>query len=956
MLEHILKNFDVNTDAISTNKGFYYQYLTILKKWLANFIAKNDVTTFTEVDQDIKEVGEHILFTQVKCYTSNFSLNSEAIKNTIFDFFLLYLKNKDLVENPKFCFATNTAIAAREKLLVKWINDEHLQDAHLLLSCKSKINEILIKEIKSKKNKKLNHNISDEKRQSIKTAVNDFIKIVDQECENFTKSVRWQFENLSPDEAITEIKNDIDILLQDKAFGNKPTTLLFGVLMSEIYKRSQSKIEKERSLTKQVIIDLLAHSDTELEKYLNIKFFKLLNIEFEILKGSIQKIQAEIDNHEQKINLLEKKSNSISAYTIPKEINLLPDYKFSSVYDWDAFLNTVNLELQKKNVLSIYSEGGMGKTSFAKKYLKAFPSYDHLIWITVDKTISYSLVIDDLLIKNLNIEFSPNDEIDHRFKIILNRLNTIEGTNLIIIDIQELEKDLTSLKQLTSLSNWQKLILTRNNIRTVPSIKLPKINIESAKSIFNSHYTKEPVDNVILSQFIEFIDFNILVIELVAKTIEYSFDLTLEKLLESLKEQNLDDDEFKVDIDVMENNSTINIFNYLLKKFSLTDLESWDSSYLQFLSLLPSRDIIIEDVILLNGAAYYEENKTHITNTLISLERKGLVEFTRDRKRINIHKIIKEVILYNGRETLNPFVDNVIFITWLTARIKEGQNNPSIAFRYLKYAQSILDNIKEQYRRSVYQPLIILESELLYLSRYYVNSENDLDRLIDLAARAEKYPMLDGLNLGVIYNNLGLAYAYTDYEKAVEQFEKAVALFEQNEIKFRHEIITTRNNISNLYLKSKDVVKALENFKKIQNFRMKHNIYNDQQVVVEYRIIAESYKICGDLKTAIKSMSDGIKYHNTLDAEKRNDFLVAACYNYLSQLYLSDGNLDLAILHQENAIKIIEDMKLKNSEYLLLMYQILKPLYHHKGLAEKENEITTKISLFIPVEHLGKKS
>lgn len=956
MLEQILSTFEVNTDAVATNKGFYYQYLTILKKWIINFIENNNIDTFTEVDQDIKEVGDNLLFTQVKCYTATFSLNSEPIKNTIFDFFLLFLKNKNLIENSKFCFTTNTSIAVREKLLEKWIKDEKLKDEKLLISCTSKIREILLKEIKSKKNKKLNQKISDEKRELIKSASENFIRVVDSECESFTKSIEWKFENLSPDEAITEIKNEIDILLQNQLFSNRPISLLFGVLISEIYKRSQCKIENERCLTKQIILDILTHSDVELEKYLNTKFFRLLNIELEILRGDIQKIQSKIDNHDLKINSLEKNLNSKLAYKLPKELNLVPDYKSSTIYDWNTFLDTVNLELKSKNLLSIFSEGGMGKTSFAKKYLKTFSNYDHIIWITVDKSISYSFVFDDVLIKNINLEFSPNDEIEQRFKIILNQLNTIDGTNLIIIDIQELEKDISSLRLLISLSNWQKLILTRNNLKTISSIKLPKINLENAKSIFYFYHTKGNTDDKVLVEFIEYIDFNILVIELVAKTIEHSFDLTLEQFLKSLKEQNLNDDEFNIDIDLLENNSSIKIFNYLLKKFSFTNLSSWESNYLEFLCLLPTRDIIIEDIILINGIANYKENKIHIGNTLTAFERKGLIEFTEDRKRINIHKIIKEVVLYNARETLNPFIGNVIFITWLTARIKEGQNNPSLSFKYLKYAQSILDNIKEDYRRSVYQPLIILESELLYSYRYYINSEKDLDRWIDLASRAEKYPMLDKLNLGVIYNNLGLAYAYTDYKKAINHFERAIKLFEQNEMKFKNEIITTLNNISNLYLKSKDIVNALKNFKKIQSFREKYNLSYDQQLVVEHRIIAESYKICGDIKTAIQFMSDGIKLHYTLNTGERNDFLLAACYNYLSQLFLLDNNLDLAILHQENANKILEHMNLGNSEYLLLMYQILQQLYKYKGETEKENEISLKISLFKHLELSDKRT
>jgi hypothetical protein len=946
MLEQIINVFEVNTDAIATNKGFYYQYLTILKKWVVNFIEDNNIDAFTEVDQDIKEVGDNLLFTQVKCYTSSFSLNSEPIRNTIFDFFLLYLKNKDLVTNTKFCFATNTTIANKEKLLKKWIDDEELEDNELLRLCSIKIKEILTNEVKSKKNKKLSKNLSDEKRNKIKSATESFVTIVDLEVENFTKSIQWKFENLSPDEAIKNLKNEIDTLLGNPKFNSRPISLLFGVLISEIYKRSQSKKADERCLTKQVILEILIHSDDELENYLNIKFFRLLNIEIELIRGEIQNIQIKIDNQDLKISSLEKAIKLDPMNKLPRELNLLPDYNSLTIYDWDTFLNTVNSELNSKKLLSIFSEGGMGKSSFAKKYLKTFSAYDHIIWITVDKSIPYSFVFDEILIKNLNVEFSTKVSIEQQFKIILNQLNNIEGENLIIVDIQELQDDLTSLRQLISLSNWQKLILTRNHLKTIPSIKLPQIDIENAKSIFYLYYRKEDVDDKMLIEFIEFIDYNILVIELVAKTIENSIDLTLEQFLKSLKEQDLDNEEYNINIELNIDNSSIRIFNYLLKKFSFTNLNSGENNYLEFLSLLPSHDIVIEDIILINGFEYYKKNKIDIINMLNTFESKGLIEFTPDRKRINIHKIIKEVILYNERDRESPFFGSIFYIVWLTARIKEGQNNPSLSFKYLKYAQSILDNIKENYRKSIYQPLIMLENELLYSYRFFTNSEKELDKWIDLTSRAEKYTPLDKINVGVIYNNLGLAYAYTDYEKSIEQFEKAVNLFKQNEVKFKSEIITALNNISNVYLKSKDIVKALKNFKKIQSFRKKYNLYDDQQLVIEFRILAESYKICGDIKKAIEFMKQGIQLHYSLDEEKRNDFFLSACYNFLSQLYLLDNDLDLGILHQEKAISILEHMKLANSEYLLLMYQISQHLYKAKGLSEKEEIIIEKMNSF----------
>ncbi|MCL9809979.1 tetratricopeptide repeat protein [Flavobacterium luminosum] len=946
MLEQIINVFEVNTDAIATNRGFYYQYLTILKKWIHNFIENNDIDAYSEVDQDIKEVGESLLFTQVKCYTSNFSLNSKEVKNTIFNFFILYLKNKDLISDVSFCFTTNTKVAASEKLLSKWIYDEKLEDNNLRVLCCHKIKEVLYKEIKNRKNKNLNKQKSIENRDLIKSSTENLIQIVNLEIENFTKSIKWKFENLVPNEAINKIKFEIEKLLENEKFQNRPISLLFGVLISEIYKRSQDSNPLNRCLTKKVIENILNHSDEEIERYLNVKFFKLINIDIELLRTNIQSIQSKVEEHDFEINSLKKTIVSGIIKQLPKNLNLIPDYTSINIYDWENFLITINTELVSRKLVSIFSHGGMGKTSFAKKYLKTYSNYNHIVWITVENSILNAFALDEILIKNLNLDFSPKDDIEHRFKVILNELAKIKGENLVIVDIQELEEDKAYLNQFISLSNWQKLILTRNNIKTISSKKLPKIEIENAKSIFQTYCNKEDIDNKLLTEFIDFVEFNVLVIELTAKTIENSFDLTLEQFFTSLKEQNLNDEDYNIDIDLPDENNSIKIFNYLLKKFSFKNLKSNEYSYLEYLSLLPSRDIIIEDIILINGLEHYKENKVHIMNILISLDKKGLIEFTSDKKRVNIHKIIKELVLYNERETLSPFVGNIFYITWLTARIKEGKNNPSISYRYLKYAQSILDNIKEKYRRAVYQPLIMLENELLYSYRFYIHFENELDKWIDLASRAEKYQAISNINLGVIYNNLGLAYAHTDYGKALEQFKKALDSFNKSDKIYQPEIITVLNNISNVYLMNNDIVNALDNFKKIQNFRKKHNIYNDQQLVIEYKILAESYKMCGDIKKAIEFMSEGIKLHFTLKPEIRNDFFLSACYNYLSKLFLLDNNLDMGILHQENAINILSEMGIKNSEHLLLMYEILRQLYKVKGLSNKEKIIIEKINTF----------
>ena len=347
------------------------------------------------------------------------------------------------------------------------------------------IKEILIKEIKSRKNKKLNQKNSEEKQNLIKLSATNLIEIVNNEVEIFTRKIKWKFESLSPDVAIVKLKIEIENLLENNKFQNRPVSLLFGVFISEIYKRSQEKDPENRSLTKKTIVNLLSHSDTELEKYLNIKFFRLINIELDLLRTDIKDIQSKIENHTTQIDLLKKSFKKSKNNELPKYLNLLPDYNSINIYDWETFITEINSQLASTKLMSVFSNGGMGKTSFAKKYLQTYSNYNHLIWVTVENSLSHSFAFDEILIKNLSLEFSSKDEVEYRFISILNELNKIEGKNLVIVDIQELEEDKSSLNKFLSLTNWEKLILTRNKIKTISFVKLPQISIQNCKNIFN---------------------------------------------------------------------------------------------------------------------------------------------------------------------------------------------------------------------------------------------------------------------------------------------------------------------------------------------------------------------------------------------------------------------------------------------------------------------------------------
>ncbi|QKX05404.1 tetratricopeptide repeat protein [Aquimarina sp. TRL1] len=948
MNKEIIKIFEVNTDAIATNRGFYYQYLVVLKKWINNYINNKDLATATEVDDDIKEIGEELIFTQVKCYTSSFSLHSTEVKKALFNFYLLYLKHLNLNEKTSFHFTTNTKISTKEKLLLRWVQEHPLRDGELLTLCTNKIETILSKEFKIRKNKLLSKVVTSDKKDEVKIAYESIIEEINSNStESFVKSINWDFKSKLPEDAIDSITNEIYELLENSKFGKIPRHLLFSSLLSEIYRASQRKVKADRFLTNDFIDQILSRTNDEITELIDKRFTKLLNIEIESLKLSVNEIRKTQDLQFEEIKTLKENLKSKRDIEI-KELNILPDFSSIEVFDWDNFLDEVSLSLNDKKTLSISAPGGMGKTTFGKKFLSAYyEKYNHIIWLGVEGSIQSSFILDSALRQNLQEIKAANNENDSEvFKLILSKLNALDGINLLILDIQNSVNEISELQNLGLSKNWEKLILTRTNLKTIPNTKLPKITFSNLKKIYLKNCTAESSDEL-LKKLFSLVGYNILVVELIAKTIHNSFDLTLESFLESYSEQSLNQTKFKIDIDIASEDEPIKIFSYLLEKFSLPNLKSNEKNYLDFLALLPSNNIIIEDLILINGKDFYEKNKVEIINILNSLDKKGILVVSEDRKKFDIHKIIREVIIYKQREGISPFISNMFSINWLIRRIEEGYNEPQNSFRFLRYAESILDSIKEEYRQSIYQPLLLLENEFLYAKRFYTGAKSNLNKLIDLANRASKYTPLNKNNLGVIYNNLGLCYAENDEKDlAILYFEKALESYVDNDKSISGYRIVTLNNLSNIYLLDNDLPKMAENFKKVQKIRKQYQLYDDQQLSIEYRILSKSYSLVGDYEKAIKFLREGIKLHESLNKNQRNDFYLAAYHNELSNLFLTTDEFIKAIDHQEKGIKILEDMGLNNSSYLLTMYEISRNLYRYLNLEEKETLMKEKIKLF----------
>lgn len=926
-----IKIFKRNTEAIFTNRGFYYQYLSILRNWVTNFINNIDNPIYTEVENDIKEVGEKYVFTQLKCYSSDFSLNSKEIKSSIFDFFITYLKYRQDNVYPVFSFITNTSIKKNEKLLGKWLNRDVFDNYKDLELLKKKNVDILKSESNKIRQSKLNRqNLAAYRKQEINNSYKSFCSILLDELliEDFCRSIRWEFGELTTKEAIDKLKLEIFTLLKDKSFKGRSAEIIFRVLLSEINRCSQETEKSKRCITNSDLRKLLELTDVDIQNRIDSKFINLIGVEIEELKDRIKNIETIQEKQTSEIKKLKPRHLVETDLTLIPYINNVDD-----IIGWNNEIEEVFNILNQKNIVSLHNFGGIGKTTFVKKLLSNHRhNFNNVIWLTIEKSLHSAFVLNDLLISNLHIYLDKEHTIEQQFDLILNELEKYGDNNLIVLDIQKGAENIEDLNKISSLRNWKKIIIARNRFKSYNPFLLPHLGYEEAKALFLLHYSQESIDDNTYKEFFEYIDYNNLIIELVAKTIENSFDLTLEFVLDSLKKQNLNNQSLKIDIELSEEeNKSIQIFDFILQKFSIEELESNEKYFLEYLCLLPSSSIIIEDLILICGEKFYDGNKTHFINWINSLEKKGLVQFENGKKSIRIHKILQDSVLYSAREEKNPFILSFQYIAWLSGRLSDGYNNPRKSFRFLKYAESILNAIKEEYRHSVYQPLLMLENEYLHLSAFFFIRGNNVELWKDLIKRSESYLGKEDVPLAAMYNNLALSLKP---EKAIDEIivylNKAVKIYFKNAGSYKDGdllmFITTLNNLAQAYLVKSDVDSAIKCFNKVSALRKKYYFYNDAQIGVGYTILSELYRTSKNFDKSEALIKEAIRYHNLIPIGRRNDFLLSSYYNKLSEYSLLKNNLGDAIIHQQKCVEILETQEIRNN-HIVAMYQFLIDLY-----------------------------
>jgi hypothetical protein len=379
-MESELHIFEKNTDAVGVNRGFFFQVLKTLEKWLYSYNNNHHFRIYCETEDDIKSMADNgeVSYSQIKCYSSDFSLNSIEIKKTLFNSFSLHVKYKSTCK--KFKFETNSTSA--DELLTKWSKDTGLTDSLNFNDCRKHAHNIILKEYQKQRDTKISQNnkkiatIKNKKPKTVKkqeclkeevklleeqnALLNKYFasaeKILDDEIENFIRKVEWVFSSVNPDQAIQESEiNCIAEIKEIDGFKMIPK-LAYGRLITEIYRRSKEHAVENRLLDDATLEKIIRESAEELKNNSDSNITSHITYETDKLHTKLNVVQETLNSMNK--NKPERKSLSLDLRT-EEEIEKHMSQELLTVKDHQSNLERkikqINLEPTETEIIIKYA-------------------------------------------------------------------------------------------------------------------------------------------------------------------------------------------------------------------------------------------------------------------------------------------------------------------------------------------------------------------------------------------------------------------------------------------------------------------------------------------------------------------------------------------------------------------------------------------------------------------------
>lgn len=629
---------------------------------------------------------------------------------------------------------------------------------------------------------------------------------------------------------------------------------------------------------------------------------------------------------------------------IPNLLNSIPIIDTNKYINRNEELYKVYQKLVNNRALCIYGLGGIGKTTFAKLFIKLFANeFKHLVWFyNIDNNLKQLIVRDNRLLDSLNLKFDDKTLFEHKFQIIVNRLSQLEGKNICIIDNVNLSLFKNNFLDDFNLSdNWLLFFTSREqiNLNTLSMYELKTLSLANAKKLFYSFYGRESTEtsDIILTDIINLVGFHTLTIELLAKTAQANRNLSISKLKALLEKEGL---KFpKNSIVQMEYDKEIdtNVLKCIEIAFDhISELEETDRIFLIQYSILPS--IYITYLELIELFQIPEEDEFQFNNTLNTLCFKGFLSESTDG--FKCHQVIQDFLRIKYKPNVCTCRSIIKSIEKLTQY--NPYENPLEKLKYLKY----IDNI-----------YLYIDCDDLTLASIYHNindildSSGDFNKSITYGLRAlEIRERLLGKihpDTGYSYNNVAVTYNnLNNYEKSIEFQLTSIAIREDTLNSEHPDLAQSYNNLAHLYLQKKEFETALNHYNKALSIWSKS--YPDSKhpdIIMVLNNIATCYLKQNNIDFAEKFYNKVCNLLNLCYKYEHPD--KAMILNNIGYFFYCKKDLNKALYYYNQSLSMFE--LLYNENHLILQQSLINlgELYSSTADYQKAIEYYNKIATII---------
>lgn len=905
-----LSFFEKKTDAVSTNRGFYFQYLNTLKSWLEIYKTSSNAILYCEVEDDLKLINlDELSFSQFKCYSTTFSFSSPEIKKTFYNFYCLFFKYFD--KNPQFEFYTNSNISKSEKTLIQWYNSQSSLQEDAIQQIILKLQPILEKEFdeqfcsESDKLKKrisqvdANEKLTKQKKKLEKLKLEDHVNKLTRQSSDlndhlkrniniFIRKISFTFLNEKPEISVNKLEEECISLITSIPNFTHIEKLFFGRLLTEIYKRSSNGEISQRLLDNNLLKTIASESAQEIEKNCNSIFLKFIQ-RLDKIEGRLDENDGRLDNMDNRIDNIDTRYSNQAP--IPKVLST-PPFKPEKFLGREKELEDLFFKLFNEDslILLVNGEGGIGKTSLAAEYYdKYLKDYSHAAWIFVDSQLSDALLS---LTSVLRIKFDERGaeiSIEDKMRELMLKLAQLVKPCLLIID---------NANSLEDLNKWYGLLRTCNNFHIILTTRITNflqakcysvnpLDCKAAVELFKTYYTNhDSAEDDLLNEILIAIGYNTLVIELLAKNLEnFNTGLTtryeLKNLLNDIQDRGLLHLRQSNEVEVYYKDI---IPKYLIARpeeivqamYSLVPLNENEKQLLSVFSVLPSESIPFKNLNTLLP------NIENLDKSLLLLFQKGWIEYNKNSKTFKCNPIVQEVTRNSNKARISS--DISLLIDSLCSNL---DTNPEtfnittveheIAIEYVKYSESILRTIQIES-----EDICFLAGKVGEFFKIYGDLSKSINYFLIFLVKAIKLSkngnLKDPSKLSNAYFLTAEAYeSIGKYVKALEYYSEGLKL-NMEFIEKKPDELKYKSNLAQLYGKLSEVNSKLGFFNKEDEF------FKLQSASVSLLNIIESNNSMFLYNLAILNEMVGAAFQKKDD--KRNTFIHFKKYYDLSEILL----------------------------------------------------------------------